>query len=602
MTEYDSVSAERLARSAIADYSELGPEPGFGQVETEALTEWIEAARRGRQGLSATEKTHFGWMYVDRCWSRVIENGELTTGLAPDTKAANAADLEAARLLFQQAYRPADNLLRGHIDAALKSLPVVGVALRPNRGLRTVEVAEYFTSHMLTNRDLLLNFRKSGTLHDIPMLDVSLGLRILTGLLIDTNWLAITSALRHWQGGAPANRWQVAMFNHNTTEMHKVRIGPAGPSDTILLPPSLFGHSEIPTKHGRGALEAMVVVDTWDYQKKELPKLGSVAPSAATVESYRHKLNAQHDRVKRQIEQEYDRLKAKPDANNPPKDPVAWFEQLSPFVDPTQKEHGDALYAAIAHLELMRINNENTLETDHALGWMYIDAGQGVNAQATATSLSLSGNFERATQIFAETRDILPPKEPQTSRYFELAVGEVTAQMHQAITNREVSPERIDTYCEQLAILAPQIIAAYETHADKTSAEAQALHYLIQLLTVCLAASYSTDKRAFALVSSPRQRGGINSTPRGWDFTMWVYDSPDVYLPGPFYGRIAAEDDFYSIDDGIVTFTPKRLGINSFKTIKSLTQAVNPTSNPGKPDYQAIKNTRQRLVAIAYSG
>lgn len=586
-------SAESLARSAIRDYFSCGPEPNFGELEVSALNEWVDIAETGRNSLKSEDLANLGWMYVDRSWSRSTEAG--TLGETPDDSTAEAilADLENAKELFTIARHHADNMLRTHLDSARHGLPMTKLILTdPDSRINPRAMADYIYALMGSNALLYEKFVQTRRQHDIPALDAMLGLRFLTAAFLNTPHIPLVAALRHSRSGAPADRWHTLLFDREKTRAHKIRIAPYGPPDKILLPPAVFGHDTVPSTHGRGMLEAVVSTTAWNHFARTRRAVGGLEKAPAKLVAMQAKIDEADARIEIHLQAELARVENPPQAHEPPDDCLAWYDDLSPYADPCHESHGGALDLAISQLEMVRAEDNSTPELNYRLGWMYMESGMSQQAQATTQAGVLIGAFERAEDIFRETRLGLP----QTSqRYFELAVAEAAAPMYRALIAGEGVDEALDIYCGQLAILAPQMLEAYAGITDKTSNEATALFMLIQQVTAYLAVSHAPLRAYIALPAAPRQRGTPEN--RGWDLTMWLYDSPDSYYQGQFFGRLDTPDPT-SIDNGIYTVLPRQLTNTHCKALHSLVSIVDPSAG-GKPDHTLVKKLRKELLKIA---
>ncbi|HVI69848.1 MAG TPA: hypothetical protein VM581_05355 [Magnetospirillaceae bacterium] len=602
MTEYDQPSAEYLAHAAVDDYLSVGSEPGFGELETEALDEWISLTEEHIGKLKPSETINVAWMRVERSWSRVVEAGPLGQQPTPDIAKLAIQDLRIAERLFRQSRVKASYPQRAHIDTAITSLPMVELILsHPTNSVQAKQMAAYLATQFDSNLLLFDDFTKRGHITDIPSLDTSLGLRLLTTNFLNTSYIPLVAAPRHIHASVPAQRWHAALYDRSTTKTHKIRIAPHGPPDMILLPPSLFGHAEIPTSHSRGMLEAMVMSDVWAHEQRKRRRTGKELTITPKVASYREKITVLDERVGAHLDQELARLDAETPEYSPPADCVQWYETLSPFADPCHESYGGALETAASQLEMLRLTDENTPDSDYLLGWMHLEAGLSLRAGDTAHQSSLIGSLERAEDMFKITRDAIPEDLRRSSRFFELAIAEAAAPMYRALIAHENVSEHLDIYCAQLAILAPQIRDALKQTGDTSSNEAEALTHLLHQISAYLLVSHTPDKTFIALPGSPRQRGGNGGNPRGWDFSMWSFDSEDTYVLGQFYGRLETEEDPYSVDNGVVTIAKKRLGPSDFRVLDAVVSIINPSAGRTKPDYKVVNKARSHLLQMAES-
>jgi len=287
-----------------------------------------------------------------------------------------------------------------------------------------------------------------------------------------------------------------------------------------------------------------------------------------------------------------------------PADPIGWNRELHSFDDPCSHEHAGALEAAISQLELAAAEEQITPEDRYLLGWMHMEYGTSFLSRDTERTSILGASLERAEDVFAEAKNALPLR---SSRYYEAAIAESAARMYKAVIVGEDTEEATDIYCGQMAILAHEMLQDYHKIPDKSSPEAEALEQLLQQITIYLIATASPDRSHIGLPSAPRQRK-MSPTP-GWDFTLWNLESEDSYVLGQFYGRLAPEEDPKSIDDRIITVTPKTLGqwniTHDFRTLRTLIFQIDPAlKHPKtfKKDFKALSKATRSILRIADAG
>lgn len=602
MTERDfsAEHKERRARNAVHDYLSVGPEPNFGQLEVAALDAWLDDCT-DPYALRPHEAAHVGWMHIERAWSRMAAlNGLGRLGesrINPDSLALTENDLLEAAAFFRRAIQAGDSPLRAHATIASLSLPMLrSILTQPDGEFTRTQVSDYFVSQIIATDTMQDYLKKFGTPHDIPAAHAIVGMRLLTAYFLETDTIALPSALRHSaSGGMPYYHWQIALYDRDNASVQKVRISPYGPPDTLLLTPDVFDNAGLPSTHGLGSLEAMALANKW-YRTRQIGQ-----PMPAIHQRASGYLDAISQRLETSVTAQLTRIKGyEQPACTTPADPLVWFKKVPPHEDPGRPPHNQTLEAGINELELRLATETITPDDAFLLGWMLMESGTSYTARDTERIEMLTASLERAEDIFAYARNLLPA---HSARYYEATIAQAAAPMYRAVIAQEGTSEAMDIYCAQLTEIARQMLADYPT---MPAAEAEAITLLLQHITVYLATSCEPDRSFVALPSSPRQRG--NNQQRGWDFTLWALESEDIYVPGTFYGRLEAKEDPSSIDWGIYTLALKNLGqwtpAHNFRILRTLLANIDPATPQPKnfrPDNKALYKARHNIIRIISS-
>jgi hypothetical protein len=461
-------------------------------------------------------------------------------------------------------------------------------------------MAQYLRSQHEAIAAVYHDYKQTGDIHNVPLLNHLIGLRLTTAHVLGTDYLALPAAYRHTSsGGSPYHQWHAAIFDRDNGKMHKFAFAPEGPPDVVLFPPAFLLNDQFPSSHGRGTAEAMRIMEEWHRLRPPRPE-----KSEQMLAAERHSRRVDHifeEAVGPQMAllQGYVR-----ETITVPADPLAWYGELGHFTDPVSHEHGGALEAGISQLELAAAEERITPEDRFRLGWMHMEYGTSFLSRDIERTAILGASLERAEDVFEEAKEALPP---HSSRYYEAAIAQAAARIYRAIIVGENTDEAIDIYCGQLAIVAHGMMQDYKKIGDKTSPEAQAMEQLLQQVTIYLIASASPDRGHVGLPSSPRQRGTAND--RGWDFVLWANEGEDNYVPGPFYGRLEAEEDPTSIDSGIVTLSTKSLGqwmpAHDFRVLRTLIAQIDaslPQPKSFKKDFKALIKATRNVLRIIEGG
>lgn len=599
MTEFDlpAQERERLARRAIWDYLSVGPEPTFGDIEVEALDDWIEAASFHPETLRPQDKTNLGWMHLERGWHRIAEAGYLAQEVPDDLAAMTRADLAEAAELFAIAQTDAPSPLRAHLRVAQLSVPIFRLALLgANKEVVHRQMSQYLLSQHEAIAAIYSDYKQTGNIHDVPLLNQLMGLRLTTGHVLHTDYLALPAAYRHTNsGGSPYHQWHTAIFDRDNGKVYKVAFATQAPPDVVLFPPDFLLNDQFPSSHGRGAVEALQVLEAWHKLPAPRPPKSELMLQAQVHGNKVDALFEQAVTEQMAVLQGYTK-----ETITVPTDAVAWYRKLLPFNDPQSYEHGGALEAAISELEMAAAEERITPEDLYLLGWMHMEYGTSFLSRDTERTAILGASLERAEDIFAEAKNALPLR---SAPYYEAAISEAAARMYKAVIIGEGTEEAIEIYCGQLAILAQEMLQDYKK-IPANSPEAAAMEVLLQQITIYLAATASPDSSHIGLPSSPRQRGQLREE-RGWDFTIWTFESEDNYVPSQFYGRLDSEEDPTSIDLRIITLTPKLLGqwaaAHDFRVLRTLIAQIDPTFK-FKKDFKTLTKAKRSVLRIADAG
>lgn len=636
MAERPAHSPEHEARLAIADYLSVGPEPNFGELEVEALDEWIDLCK-DVPSLDGRSMASLAWMHAERAWSRVAEAGLLTEELPSDIKTVVRGDLTDANSIFARAEPVSSPVLASHISVARLSLPMLDLALTGSgKPVVTGDMARYLGAQSIALQERLKFFKQAGTAHDVPGIHSAAGMMLLAAQFLNTNYVPLPSAMRHWSGaGSHYDYWHAVVYDRGNGRCHKVRFAPYGPPDILLIPPAVMRNDEFPSAHGFGTAEALVhvhevlrlqklkppspppgrhlvdtidrahgsgtagaLVHTYNKAQRSLPVSSPLPPNPAagrhltTVDRAVEECIAAQLSVMQGGEQEVMEIAA----------PRAWYESLSPFLDPGHPAFGGALERAISGLELQAAQGDLTPDDMYTLGWMHMESATSITAQHQDDSDLLVGSFGRAEDLFNEA---MCASTEGTSRFYEYAIAAAAAPMYLAIRQQEHVEAAITVYVERLTALTDSMLSAYDALKDKNSVEGQALWHLLQLATVYIALTGEPSKTRIIAPASPRQHGGGN-TPRGWDFTVWEWAGPERYEPGVFHGRLSTQEDPQTLEEGVMTFGLKALGQwtpgHDFATLRSVLAEQDPTL-PGaakRVDNKLLSRVRRNLNRLTY--
>jgi hypothetical protein len=596
MTEQETPEArEHLAHRAALDYFNVGPEVGFGELEIEALDDWAEACKD--IPLRPSDAINAGWIHVERAWARAAQLGPVCIDQAvpADVVAQVRADLATAANFFGPVRIQGNTNQQVHAGIARLSLPMFDLLLvERQRDFSDPPLSDYILAQQNALIERFAAFKQSGNRRDIPVLDQAIGLNFLTAHFLKTDYVPLPAAYRQSAAGSSSyHQWHALVHDRNSGRTHKVRVAPYGPPDMMLLPPEIFGHGDVPTTHGRATLEGLVGKFLW-YRNR---KIGQRPTERDT--QFAHHIDAVDERIDSHIASELSRLQGwNAQEVVSVEDPVSWYPDLQPFVDPRHAMFGDALETGIAQLEMHMAAETIQAHQLFQLGWMYMESGLSFMAHDTERTAILVASFERAEDIFAQARAVLPA---HSSRYYEATISQAAARMSRAIMSNEETDEAVDIYTGQLAIIASQLLEDYGNIPDKTSLEAQTLNLLIQQVTLYLVASRSTT--TLALPGSPRERG--NESIRGWDFTVWSKESEDGYQRGQFFGRLDDDNDPTAIDKNIIVISAKELGqwaaAHNFKTLRTLLSIIDPSlpqPKNFKPDRKAVTKARTNVLRV----
>lgn len=601
MTEFDlpDEERERLARRAIWDYLSVGPAPSFGDIEIEALDDWIETASFQPETLRPHEKTNLGWMHMERAWNRIAEEGYLAQQIPDNLTEITRADLAEAADLFGAAQADAPSHLRAHLHVAKLSVPIFRLALLgANKEVVHQQMAQYLRGQHEAIATVYSDYKQTGNIHDVPLINQLIGLRLTTGYVLNTDYLALPAAYRHSNGGgSPYHQWHTAIFDRDNGKVHKIAFSPQGPPDVVLFPPDFLLNGQFPSSHGRGTAEALQALEAWH----KLPSLTRPPKSELMLRAQEHGnqidgLFEQAVSAQLGVFQGYTK-----ETITVPADPIGWYRELTPFGEPCSHEYGGALETGISQLEMAAAEERISPEDLYLLGWMHMEYGTSFLSRDTERTAILGASLERAEDVFAEAKNALPER---SAPYYEAAIAEAAARMYKATIIGEDTEEATEIYCGQLTILAQEMLQDYKKFTDKTSPEAVAIEQLLQQTTIYLIATASPDRSHVGLPSSPRQRGKPGGD-RGWDFTLWALEGEDSYVPGQFYGRLDPQEDPTSIDLRIITLTPKALGqwsaAQDFRTLRTLIAQEDP-SYKFKKDFKALSKATRNVLRIVDAG
>lgn len=592
MTEHDDIaSRERIARRAVWDYLSVGPEPHFGELEVDALTDWINTCRD--VPLEPKNMANVAWMHVERAWSRVVEEGSLIGEVSPEIATLTQEDLVLANDIFGRVGASGEPLLSSHATVTRLSLPMFELVLTGrDKAVDNHSISQYLAALYEAMEPRLQYFRTHGTPHDVTELNAALGLALVNAAYLRTDYLALPSAYRHFAGrGSHYSYWHTALHNRDNGDTYKVRFAPNGPSDYVVVSPEHFGNADFPTDHGRGTIEALVRTSRYFRERRALRQ-----PKPLDRRVIEH-TNAVDIRIDSILATQVNQLQGHEKSETVlPDNAYHWYQTLSPFEDPCHISQKGLLDVAVATLEA---TPDLRVQDQYALAWMYMESALSFEAQQTEKESVLEGSFDRAEDLLGQALETFTWRSPG---YYETAVAYVAAPMYKALVMGRDIGEQMAIYQTQLAELASYMVADYDQVADTSSNEAQTLALLLQHMTVYLVATDVQNQSYVALPASPRQRGG-GEVPRGWDFAIWEEEGEDDFAPGQFAGRIEDREDRYSVDVGVVTVTKKALGQDvsrrDFRTLRTVLADIDPaTYKYKKSDYKSLARARRQLLRI----
>ncbi|HSX07296.1 MAG TPA: hypothetical protein VLG11_00175 [Candidatus Saccharimonadales bacterium] len=549
------LTPERTARFALRDYMSVGAVPGFGELEVEALNEWINDC--GAVKLGPEESAAQAWLYVERAYGFSMEHGGPGYVIPQASVDAIRADITQADNFFLRTIQTGHPLRAASATLARASLPTFRAILT---GTSNAKAGVTFLSGQAKAASMALEYyRGAGGFRDVPALNTILGSMMLTATFALTDYAVLPSADRHAFafGSSPYDCWHAAVHDCDQGKTYPVRFAVNGPPGYLVLPPPIFANTTFPTPHGRGTLEAAILSEESIQKRKFHP---DAVITERQQKGYDH-MQKVADLAELIIGDELGRVRGykfaeQKIANIPPEQAVDWYRTLPPFADPCHRSHGGALDTAMSQLEMKYAEDALGPHEAYLLGWMHLESALSFEAQHAGNLNALLGSFDRAEDLLAQAAQEFAPGSAQA---FEAYFASIAAPLYRAIATEDVGEAHIHTFCDAAADLLQAMLDQYDV-LDKKSAEASELTRLIQEITVILLGTDTVAQSYIVLPSSPRQRRNHENTQRGWDFNIWTMSGEGAYIPGIFSGRISDISNNISVDYGTLSISEKALG------------------------------------------
>jgi len=213
----------------------------------------------------------------------------------------------------------------------------------------------------------------------------------------------LPSATRHWMGGgAVFGQWHGSIFDRDRKRTYRLRVAPDGPSDYLVLPPSVLLNTEYPARGPitRGSLEAYLKLTIATSTFEDINSLPRTDPR---LFEHTQKVN---ELVGAYIENNMARLRkyaTSADSQNiDPEQAVEWYINLPPYQDPAHRYYGDALESAISKLEIQDLESGLTPDEKYLLASMHLESAVSFDSQRHSGVPALIGSFDRAGQLCEE--------------------------------------------------------------------------------------------------------------------------------------------------------------------------------------------------------
>lgn len=227
---------ERTARLALRDYMSVGAVPGFGELEVEALNEWIEACSTVK--LKPEESAGQAWLHVERAYSLSMEHGGPGYVMPQATIDAIRADITQADGLFLRTTQNAHPMRAASAALARASLPIFRGILT---GIGNERAGLTFLAGQSNAATMALEYyRGAGKFRDIPFLNTILGSIMLAETFAFTDYAVLPSADRHAFafGSSPYDCWHAAIHDCDQGKKYPVRFVVNGPPGYLMLRPT----------------------------------------------------------------------------------------------------------------------------------------------------------------------------------------------------------------------------------------------------------------------------------------------------------------------------------------------------------------------------
>jgi len=251
----------------VHDYLDVGPEPGYGEIDSGQLDEWIAACKTvGTAALSPTAALSAGWMQIERAWNRTLDYGGPGEHVPEEAAKVIRKDLRGAAVFFDGISRPKDTITAAYGILGKTNLHLFNLVLTEKESSREAINISY-SGHSQAAEAMLAENKRTQRLSDIWDLNALAGIAF-TGLGYiyptlgdhgDCYEVLLPSATRHWMGGgAVFGQWHGSIFDRDRKRTYRLRVAPDGPSDYLVLPPSVLLNTEYPARGPvtRGSLEA----------------------------------------------------------------------------------------------------------------------------------------------------------------------------------------------------------------------------------------------------------------------------------------------------------------------------------------------------------